>query len=139
MSLWRLVCALSLLTIIAMPSAVSLSSENNRMQEALEILSRIPTGRGLIDQALTKWNFHDRAELLKMLRWGEVSRTDAVLTRHFNPLTGVEARSREVTITIRQDQKLQDIVLDVAHELTHATERPDWDPYDPSLTAIKYI
>jgi hypothetical protein len=30
-------------------------------------------------------------------------------------------------------------VLDIAHELVHATTRPIWDPYDPKLTPGRYI
>jgi hypothetical protein len=32
-----------------------------------------------------------------------------------------------------------DVAMDLAHELVHATTPPTWDPYDPTLTAGKYM
>ena len=81
----------------------------------------------------------EREDLRFKFKWGAASKTDAVLTRHFNPRTGAESRERQVTIFLREGQAFDDLVLDIAHELVHATSRPGWDPYDPRLTPGKYI
>lgn len=114
-------------------------SRNERFHRALDILSHVPTGKRLLARAQEFWRFGKPMDLVARLKWGKASKTDAVLTRHFNPRTGVESRDREVTIYLRESQGLEDLVLDIAHELVHATTRPSWDPYDPKLTAGKYI
>jgi hypothetical protein len=117
----------------------SSSEGEERIQNALEILAHLPAGRGLLQKALETWNFKAYIELLSIFKWGSTSRTDAVLTRHFNPLSGNEEREREVVIYLKRSQPLKDLVLDMAHELVHATLRPVWDPYDPKLTAGRYV
>ena len=67
------------------------------------------------------------------------SRTDAVLVRDFDTKTGGESRKRKVKIYLKTGQRLQDLVMDMAHELTHAVSNPSWDPYDPDLSGAKYI
>jgi hypothetical protein len=42
-------------------------------------------------------------------------------------------------IYLRRDQSLQETILDLAHEMTHAVSGPQWDPYDPNLTPGLYI
>ena len=106
---------------------------------ALKLLRSGNTGRQLLSRAEKVWSVSGDLRLLEFFELGKVSRTDAVLTRHFNTDTGQEKRERQITISIRQDQTLQDMVLDMAHELTHATAEPAWDPYDPNLTMGKYI
>ena len=114
-------------------------SAANRLSDALEILIHVPTGKTLVQKALGLWNLQNGEELMQVLKWGPNSRTDAVLTRHFNPKTGEEVRERQVTVYLKRDQNLEDLVLDLAHELVHATSRPGWDPYDPALTAGIYV
>ena len=111
----------------------------DRLETALRILEHLPTGRDLLSRAKKFWNLGRTASLRGVLKFGEASKTDAVLTRHFNPKTGEETRERQVTVYLRERQNLDDLVLDLAHELVHATTRPGWDPYDPRLTAGKYI
>lgn len=106
---------------------------------ALEILSSSPQGKKLITNALDFWNLKTPMDLIQVFHWNAYSKTDAVLTRHYNPDTGEEVREREVTIDLREEQSMDDLVLDMAHELVHATHRPSWDPYDPTLTAGRYI
>jgi hypothetical protein len=105
----------------------------------LDLLNRTPTGQALITRAQKYWGVTQLSDLKKHLRAGEVSRTDAVLSRHYNPSTGEEIRERQVTVVLKLDQPIEDIVLDLAHEFTHAVSAPSWDPYDPKLTPGKYI
>jgi hypothetical protein len=107
--------------------------------EALKTLSKVPSGQSLLERAMARWSATTLEELTHVFRWGDVSRTDAVLTRHYNPETGTESRERVVSIYLRKNQNFTDLVLDIAHEMTHATGDQNWDPYDPSLTAGKYI
>lgn len=109
------------------------------LPDALETLAQVPMGKKLIAHALSYWGFRERKELLEVLRWGSASRTDAVLVRHYNPTTGKEQRERQVKVYLRDSQSFEDLVLDLAHEFIHATTQPTWDPYDPTLTAGKYI
>jgi hypothetical protein len=111
----------------------------NRIQMALEILARVPSGHALIKKSLSVWNLKSDFDLLQFVKPGPVSRTDAVLTRHFDSDTGKESREREVTVYVNDNQSLVNMILDIAHEMVHATSRPSWDPYDPHLTAGQYI
>src|SRR5947208_2743712 len=121
--------------IQAGPTEKAFLASHDRLQDALEVLVHLPAGKALVQKALKRWNYVYPRELLNVLRWGPASKTDAVLTRHFNPATGEEERERQITIYVREKQPLKDIVLDIAHELVHATAPPGWDPYDPNLTA----
>jgi hypothetical protein len=110
-----------------------------RLRATVQILMRSPTGRGLIESAMRFWKIDSERELSRFLKWDRASRTDAVLIRHFNPKTGTEEREREVTISLRSSQKIEEVVLDLAHELAHAVSKPVWDPYDPGLSAGDYL
>lgn len=108
-------------------------------RDAIELLDRVPSGKRMLLRAENFWKETTKEGLLKHLAYGPVSRTDAVLTRHYHPETGTEERERFVTVILRKDQALMDVAMDLAHELTHATTPPTWDPYDPKLTAGKYM
>lgn len=110
-----------------------------KIRDALQILMHVPSGIALVTRAQTLWSIQDPLELAQKFQWARVSKTDAVITRYFNTKTGEERRERSVTILLKRDQKLEDLVLDIAHELVHATTRAAWDPYDPELTASRYI
>lgn len=129
-----------LLSLISTDGATDPSpSDAERLMDSIRVLSQITTGQKLLKLAQTQWGLTHSHEVVTKFRFGDVSRTDAVLTRHFSPSTGKEVREREVTIYLRRDQGLDEQVLDIAHELTHATSGPSWDPYDPELTAASYI
>lgn len=115
-------------------------TESARMaREAMELLARTQTGKRILTRAMAFWNETSQSGILKHLAYGPVSRTDAVLTRHYNPESGEEVRERFVTVILKKDQSLIDAAMDLGHELVHATTPPSWDPYDPSLTAGKYM
>jgi hypothetical protein len=109
------------------------------LTDALAVLEKTKHGRELIAAVERRMDLHSSAELIALFHWGEASKTDAVLTRKFNPRSGKEQRERLVSIILKKDQAPEDLVLDIAHELTHAGSGPNWDPYDPELTAGKYI
>lgn len=108
-------------------------------RDAIALLDKVPAGKRILTRAQNFWNEANREGILRHLAYGPVSRTDAVLTRHYQPETGTETRERYVTVILRKDQALMDVAMDLAHELTHATTPPTWDPYDPKLTAGKYM
>ena len=108
-------------------------------RDAIALLDKTPAGKRILTRAENFWNETTRDGLLKHLAYGPVSRTDAVLTRHYHPDTGEEIRERFVTVILRKDQALMDVAMDLGHELTHATTPPTWDPYDPKLTAGRYM
>ena len=128
------------------------SADKTVLRKAIGYLQTVPSGRALLKRAQQAWNFSapsspplktDSPELaeklIEFLRWGETSRTDAVLPRQLDPKTGQESRRREVIVYLRPGQSLNDTILDLAHELIHATARPAWDPYDPGLTPGRYV
>jgi hypothetical protein len=151
MSRRQAILAVALAALGALPRPVSSGTREllveratatpDRLRAALTILANVPSGKDLLERAerLARATGGSAASAADLFRWSAVSRTDAVLTRTFSPETGRESRERRVTIYLRHGQKLEDLVLDVAHELTHATSGPAWDPYDPELTAGKYI
>lgn len=131
----------ALLLLVTIPAAVAApKTEPAKIaRDAIALLDRIPAGKRILTRAENFWNEASREGLLRHLAYGPVSRTDAVLTRHYQPDTGAEVRERFVTVVLRKDQALIDVAMDLAHELTHATTPPTWDPYDPKLTAGKYM
>jgi len=42
-------------------------------------------------------------------------------------------------IYLKESQSQLELILDLVHELVHAASRPPFDPYDPALTAGKYV
>lgn len=109
------------------------------MAAVLARMNRVSAGRLLLSRAMESWGLSDFRELLHWIRPGEVSKTDAILTRHLDPASGRENLERQVTIYLKLNQPLDDQVMDLAHELTHAIARPQWDPYDPKLTRARYL
>jgi len=109
------------------------------IQEILYLMNQVPAGGKLIQKALAIWKAEKIDDLADHVKWAESSRTDTVLTRKFNPKNGKEDRVRQVTIYLKKNQESKDTILDLAHELVHATSQPSFDPYDPGLTAGKYI
>ena len=110
-----------------------------RLLAAARLLKSVPSGQRIISKALSSWKLTDEIELFKVLKPSNVSRTDAVLTRHYDPENGSETIERSISVHLKAVQPVQDLVLDMAHELTHASSPPTWDPYDPDLTVGKYI
>lgn len=113
--------------------------EDSRIREALVELERAPSGHELLLRARKRLQLSGDQRLSKVFRWGSVSRTDAVLTRHFDPSTGEERQEREIAIYLKKGQGLPELLLDVAHELAHAGSNEVWDPYDPDLDASAYV
>jgi len=125
----------------AHPAPGSVDEPSRRFVHALEVLNHTAQGRDLLLAAQRLWKspLGSLGALSSHLQFDSVSRTDAVLTRHYDRSTGAETHEREVTVFIKKSQSLQDLVLDIAHELTHATGSPSWDPYDPDLDEIQYM
>lgn len=111
----------------------------DRIQIAFEILKRLPVSKKLITGISEQLRLKESEALETLFQWSTVSRTNAVLTRYYNLSTGEEHRDRQVTIYLKRNQTLASLVLDISHELTHALSAPAWDPYDPELTAGKYL
>lgn len=140
-------CPPLLVTAILIAGGLSTSFSHSSWAEearptaeaAIRLLAKTPAGRTLLLRAQKFWNEEKLEGVLGHLVYGPVSRTDAILTRHFNPSTGEEVRERSVTVVLKREQSLEEMALDLAHELTHAVTQPSWDPYDPKLTAGRYI
>ena len=109
---------------------------DSHFQEALEQLRSTSVGADLYERAEKLFRLKHPASLF--IR-SDQSRTDAVLSREYDPSTGQEIRRRKVKIHLKQGQRLSDLVMDMAHELTHAVAEPAWDPYDPNLSALRYV
>ncbi len=104
-------------------------SEEENLKHMIKILYRSPTGRAIITAAKEKANTQGRT-LLEILRVGDSSITDTTLIRKFSPDNPshvlYETRSH---VYIDKDLSLYDGILDMAHELTHYTEREPFNPY----------
>lgn len=138
----RILTRITLGSAFFLLSALSLSGHADTEFSLATTLSRLEqskSGRALVQRAMGVWSLTREKELIDKLKWGSTSRTDAVLIRRYDVETGNETRDRKVTVYLREHQSLNNTVLDMAHELVHATTRPEWDPYDPTLTAAKYI
>jgi hypothetical protein len=110
-----------------------------RLVQIWRTLQSVSAGHSLVEKAQRLWKLESDTDFLKHLKLGTSSRTDAVLTRHFSPQTGKEVREREVIIYLRENQSDVELLLDLSHELVHATSRAGFDPYDPTLSAVRYI
>jgi hypothetical protein len=121
------------------------SSPAGSVSDVVQALGRTDSGKLLLDRARTVWgeertsNENSDDVILRKIQFGLVSKTDAVLTRHYQPETKAESRTRTVTVILKKNETLLDQVLDLAHELIHALAPPSWDPYDPSLSPGRYI
>lgn len=105
---------------------------------SIQALGKIPVGRALLQKVEALWG-PDQEKWLTRILPGEISRTESVLTRHLDPVTQSETKVREVFVYLKLEQGLQDALMDLAHELTHATAKPTWDPYQADLTLGEYI
>lgn len=112
---------------------------HKRIMTLLSILDSTPSGRVLLEKAQKFWNAKDLKEVAAHIEWDHVSRTDALLLRHYHPQTGEEIRERKVVVKLRRDLRISDLILDLSHELTHAVLTQAWDPYDPNLKVSSYI
>lgn len=130
---------LILLALLITGTAAADTAPAKIARDAIELLAKTPSGKRILTRAMAFWNEPSQDGILRHLAYGPVSRTDAVLTRHYNPETGEEVRERFVTVILKKDQALIDVAMDLGHELVHATTPPTWDPYDPKLTAGRYM
>lgn len=119
--------------------SLTLSAGAAEPKVLLQILESLQSARKVLFGAYQLWNVTSIEDLAKHIQNGSVSRTDSVLTRHLQTDTGKEEQRREITIFINENQSELDQILDLAHELVHATRGPSWDPYDPRLTLDGYI
>lgn len=135
------------------------SSDNSpAITDVIQLLLESNKGKKLVDQAILHWSNsattmqkqqpestmqgisqESLVTLNSKIKWGDVSKTDATITRNYDPITGRESRSRDITIYLKGLQSIDLAVIDLAHELTHAISRPGWDPYDADLTVGKYV
>lgn len=114
-------------------------AQDEQMIHVVQTLRLVPLGNTLIQKAFLIWKTESLERLMENFKWSDASRTDTVLTRHYNPKTESEERERQVMIYLRRDQSVGEVVLDLAHELVHATSRPNFDPYNPLLSVGNYI
>lgn len=124
----------SLFALGAARSVYSIDSVES-VSQIVQLLKETPTGQRLFQQAAAL----GAGDPNHWIRLGAVSKTDSVLTRTLNPLTGEEKIERELMILIRSTQGLQDAALNLAHELVHATEGKVIDPYDLKLSPGAYL
>lgn len=132
------------MVVFAVASAFGLITSAQAQDRDLERLERIKKILSLSRQGkslLRQWAGTQRRqnEMIRVEFSGTVSKTDALLTRVYDPVTKIERKERQITISLREDASDFDASLDFAHELTHALFEPVLDPYDPELTITKYL
>jgi hypothetical protein len=107
--------------------------------QILEMLKHSKTGLSLLKKAQAKWRLDSIEALSAKIHFGVVSKTDAVLTRTYDPTSSKEIKERHTSIYLKSNQSMTETVLDLSHELVHATADPGWDPYDPDLSLARYM
>jgi len=138
--LGRLVCFLLPLFIYFNSTTTHASSPpDERLIEILSELSGSKTGEMLIERGLRAWELKNKEEIASKIKWAQVSKTQSVVHRTFDSMSLREIKERKVHIFLNWNLSRQEAVLDLAHELVHATSPPTWDPYDETLSAAKYI
>ncbi len=135
---WRAVKWVLFLLIVSSHErpAIAQTDEWRGLTQALENLARAPSGKKLVESA--KKNLK-AAALEKIFQPDEVSHTVSQVKRQFNLRTGKATEERETRIHLKRDLSPTELLFDIAHELTHATFKPNWDPYDPNLTLGGYL
>ncbi len=136
---WAIAAAILLIPVWGSHGIEPRPHEVTRVQSVTDLLVSSPSGAKLLERARRFWKLGSGTNWGDRLALAEHSKTDAVLTRTFDAKTGRESRSRDVRITLRRDSTPEDLALDLAHELVHATTNPEWDPYDPRLSAARYV
>ena len=126
-------------TQLALSSEVQTDQMAQRLIQVWKTLRSLPSGLALVESAQKIWKLDFEADFLKHIKLGDSSRTDTVLTRYFSAYSGKEERQREVVIFLRENQSDAELLLDLSHELVHATSRAIYDPYDPNLSAVQFI
>ena len=136
---------------LAVEGEGSISSKDwVRLDQARRVLEKSKRGLQLLDEASrvlhVDWNqltegdqASDPDSKKNSIAPGAISRTDSILNRGIDPQTGQESIQRSVHISLKVSQPLEDLVLDLAHELTHAARSQPVDPYDPTLTVERYL
>ena len=103
------------------------ANEENTLTEAFRFLNGTKTGAGISERA---------KELEIPITLGLVSKTDMIATRKGEGKKEKLEMETRVVVAMNKDPVFQ--ALDLAHELTHATEsRPN--PFDPKLDPMGYV
>lgn len=115
-----------------------------RIDQARRVLLKTDAGKSLLETASGRYGISlTEKDIPKgedaWVRPSSVSRTDSILNRGIDPASGREIRSFQTRVTLKTAQPLEDLVLDFAHELTHAVRNQPVDPYDPSMDVEKYV
>src|SRR5947207_1584745 len=100
---------------LAKPKKVRLTPTRARVveQDGVALEGR-PGGHSVYARARQSWGLDNICRVSGFLRWGQVSKTDAVLRRHVDPVSGKEARDRQVVIDLRRAPPAEETVLDLA-------------------------
>jgi hypothetical protein len=114
-------------------------SESVTIERLITLLERSAKGKMLLDNARQKARELGMPfeEVIKM---GEQSLTDSTLTRKFSPHNPFEVTYHHSSvITINRHLSWRDALLDLAHELTHFSERKPFNPYLAKFTPSGFI
>lgn len=129
----------AVVAVTGLSSVSSAQETRTAVAEAILLVQSVESGRQLLDRSVSALGLQSPAELEWAVIPGRVSHTEASLIRHFDPSSGSERQERKLTVHLNIEQTVEQIALDLAHELTHASARPSWNPYDPKLTMERYI
>lgn len=137
----RQITTQSLWAVISFAVSLPAFAQGSRtaVADAIALVQSVESGRKLLDRSAEALGLRSPAELEWAVVTGKISHTEASLIRHFDSQTGTERQERKLTVHINTDQSVEQIALDLAHELTHASARPSWNPYDPKLTIERYV
>lgn len=119
----------------------SWTSQHRTGREALKalvsLLAKSPSGKALLRAAKKKVNGEP---LLNYIFIGDSSLTDTTLVRRFSASNPHKMRfETKSKVYVNRDLNVRDAVLDLAHELTHFTERKNFNPYDEKMGMRRFI
>lgn len=114
-------------------------SEEGSLRLLISILESTPTGASVLKSAREKAR-EKGLTLLDVVKTGEGSLTDTTLIRKFKAENPDQIIYESKTVVIlNRDLSVLDALLDLAHELTHFTERTPFNPYEINFSLPEFV
>lgn len=113
--------------------------EQLNFHRLFDLLKKSTTGAKIMKEASHKAG-RLGLTLMDIVKVGEGSLTDTTLVRKFNPRSpDVVIYETKSVVYLNRHLGWEDALLDLAHELTHYTNRNSFNPYEDSFNARDFI
>lgn len=121
------------------PWFMPLRDDHEQMLELLKQFETNSVGRQILSQTMKQLKVGFVEDLVGFLEPGETSNLDTSLSRRLSPETGKETYEIRKRLFINKYLSRIDALMDLAHELTHYNEKPDFNPYVDTWPVWKYV